>query len=139
MPNEFDKFLDNLGKEPAPVEAPAATPAEEVPAGPPDPLAHLIGHAGPIQEKSPFDAFLDGVAAEAPTDLPEDEPRYELHDWKAVKGKEAIYEDDCDVWICRRCFRQVNVARNESIEQACAKVNLNVRCDIQVAAEVMET
>jgi len=137
MPNDFDKFLDNLGKEPAPAEAVPATPAEEVPAGPPDPLAHLIGHAGPIQAKSPFDAFLDDVAADAPADLPETEVKYENHDWKAVR--ETLYEEDHDVWRCQRCYRQINVMRDETLNQAMTRQNLNPNCAIQVAAEVMET
>jgi hypothetical protein len=136
VPNDFDKFLENLDKEPTPAAEPEK-PVEEAPAGPPDPLAHLIGHKGAIQERSPFDAFLDGVADEAPKDIPEEEPRYEEHDWKAVR--KTLYEDDHDVWRCQRCFRQINVDRNETLNQACDRHNLNRNCAVQVAAEVMET
>lgn len=135
--SNLDEFLANLDKAPQPEAAPEAAtdPSPEAPAGPPDPYAHLIGHAGPIQEKSPFDAFLDSM--EAPADLPAEDPKYEQHDWKTIQ--DAIFEDDHYVWRCQRCFRQVNVGRQETLEQACQKVNLNPNCGLQVAAEVMDT
>lgn len=138
-PNDFDKFLADLGKEPAPVVGASDTePAPApVPDGPPDPFAHLIGHNGPIQEQSPFDAFLDGVVDDAPKDMPEPEPMYEKHDWQTIQA--AVYEDDHHVWRCRRCFRQINVKGEETLEQALAKYNVNPNCGEQVAAEVMES
>ena len=115
----------------------AGEPVPEVPVGPPDPFAHLIGHDGPIREKDAFEELLDAVAAEAPTDMPEAEPQYEKHDWKTIK--DAIYEDDLYTWRCRRCFREIRAARNETVEQACQRVNLNPDCGLQTAAEVMDS
>lgn len=140
MASDFDKFLEGLDKVPQPEAAPeeAKKPAEEAPAGPPDPYAHLIGHQGPIQEKSPFDAMLDAMAeSDDAKTLPEETPDYGNHDWKAVQ--DATFEDDHYVWRCQRCFRQINVQRSETLAQACAKYNVNPNCGEQVAAEVMES
>jgi hypothetical protein len=139
VPNdEFSKFLEGLDKEPQPEPEPAAAKAApEAPADPPDPFAHLIGHGGAIQEQSPFDAFLDKVVEEAPKDLPEPEPQYELHDWQTIQA--AQFEDDHHVWRCRRCFRQINVKGDQTLEQALATYNVNPNCGEQVAAEVMES
>ena len=138
MPNDFDKFLEDLEKAPQPEAASevATDPTPAAPVGPPDPYAHLIGHGGPIQEKSPFDAFLDDVTADAP-EPEEKEPVYENHDWESVR--KTLYEDDQDIWRCKRCFRQINVNRDETVASACARVNLNPNCGEQVAAEVMES
>jgi hypothetical protein len=135
--NDFDKFLNDLGKTAAEAEDAAAEAAPEAVSTVVDPFAHLVGHSGPIQEKSPFDAFLDEVAADAPTDGPEEEPQYESHEWKTIR--EAIYEDDYYVWRCSTCHRQVNVQRTETLAQACQKVNLNPNCGMQVVNDIQES
>ena len=134
MSNKFDDFLKDLEKAPQPEAAPEATtePSSDAPVGPPDPFAAYIGHAGPIQAKSPFDAFLDaateGVEVE-PTD-----PDYVQHEWETIR--EAIYEDDHHVWRCKRCFRQLNVQREETLGQALAKYNVNENCGNQIATDI---
>ena len=136
--NDFDKFLADLEKAPQPEAGPEAAtePSPDAPAGPVDPFAHLIGHGGPIQDRSPFDAFLDEVTDTAPPQE-EEEPQYEQHTWKTIR--EATFEDDYYVWRCEACCRQINVQRNETINDACKKYNINPQCSTQITADVMES
>ncbi len=143
--SDFDKFLEGIDKEPQP-EAAAETattepaPPETVPAVE-DPLAKYIGHQGPIVTRevaSAFDGFLAQLEAEAPADLePAPEKSFEEHDWETVR--ETRYEDDFDVWRCKRCFRQVNVQRSETLVASLERHKINPDCGVQVAAEVMES
>jgi hypothetical protein len=126
---DFDKFLDDLNE---PQVAPIAETPPETPVGPPDPLAHLIGHSGPIQAKSPFDAFLE--AATAGVELEPKDPDYVQHEWETIM--EAIYEDDHHVWRCKRCFRQLNVQRDETLGQALVKYNVHENCGTQIAEDI---
>ncbi len=137
--SDFDKFLEDIDKAPMPEAGPEPTAEpEKAPEGPPDPLAHLIGHTGSLQEKSPWDAMLDEMAAsDEAKDLPEPEPDFGNHDWKTIK--DAIYEDDFHQWRCQRCFREIRVNREETLAQACARQNLNPDCSVQVAQEVMDS
>ncbi len=143
--SDFDKFLDNIDKEPQPEAAADAetqpAPAEEAPPAVEDPLAKYIGHQGPIVTRevaSPFDGFLAQLEAEAPADLePAPEKSFEEHDWETVR--QTRYEDDFDVWRCKRCFRQVNVNRQETLVAALERHKINPDCGVQVAAEVMES
>ena len=128
---DFEKFLEGLDAtktEPEKVAEPEALVVSD------DPYARFIGHGGPIQEQSPFDAFIEAVAAEAEATLPEEEPQYEAHDWKIIR--DAIYEEDYYVWRCRRCCRQVNVDRSETLTQALAKYNIHENCSLQTIEEV---
>lgn len=122
MPSNLDEFLDVSGD--------VSIVSEET--SPPDPYANLIGHDNSLQEKNPFDAFLDDL--EAQSGPVSEETQFEQHDWKTIK--EAIYEEDIYVWQCRRCFRQVNVSREETLEQACSKINLNVNCGEQILDDI---
>jgi hypothetical protein len=137
MSQKFDDFLKDLEKAPQPVAAPEAAEEAppEAPVGPPDPLAAYIGHAGPIQEKSPFDAFLE--AATEGVEAEEKDPDYVQHEWKTIR--EAIYEDDQHIWRCERCFRQLNANRDETLNQALARYNINESCGNQIATDVMES
>ncbi len=138
MGNDFDKFLEDLAKAPQPEAAPeaAAEPAPDAPIGPVDPFAHLIGHGGPIQDKSPFDAFLDDVTDTAPPQE-EEEPQYEQHTWKTIR--ETLYEEDYYVWRCEKCFKQINVQRSETINDACKKYNIDPNCGLQVIGEIQNS
>jgi hypothetical protein len=135
MGTAFDDMLAGL-------DAPAETAATE-PAPPPvdaedpnDPLAKYIGRGSGAEEKSAFDAFLDGVADENKDFVPEPQP-VELHDWGMVT--KAIYSHDNCVWLCQRCARTVSVERGETLRDAMAKSNIREECATEVIAGVMET
>ena len=139
MSKGFDAFLENIDQGEQFVPEAVVTTPEAVPTGPVDPYAHLVGHTGPIQAASPFDAFLDQVEAEATEEekvVAEDKP-FENHNWKAVRA--SLYEDDHDVWLCTKCFRQINVMRNQTLNQALDYHKVNPDCGVQIAAEVMES
>jgi len=117
-------------------EEKAAEPKPE--AGPPDPLAHLIGSREEgLGERSPFDLFLDSVEAEKPADFVETVRASEHHDWQIVR--QAVYSEDHVVWLCAKCCRTVSVERDETLAQALAKVSVREDCSLQVASEVMDT
>jgi len=139
--SEMDKIFELMeeqkaaeaSKEPA-----AETPAEvEVDLTEMDPLSKYIGTGAPLVGQSPFDAFLEGIEAEAPPEAHEYKKPYEEHDWKSVRA--TMFGSDHDVWRCQRCFRQVNVQRDETLAQALQKHNVHPDCSVQIAAEVMET
>ena len=143
--SDFDKFLDNIDKEAQPEAAADAetqpAPAEVAPPAVEDPLAKYIGHQGPIvtrEAASAFDGFLAQLEAEAPADLEAaPEKSFEEHVWETVR--ETRFEDDFDVWRCSRCFRQVNVNRQETLGASLERHKINPDCGVQVAAEVMES
>jgi len=127
------KLMEEVEEEAKPennIPAEAPPPAE-------DPLAKFIGNDKPLVETSPFDAFLDQCEAEAPEEVKNAQKAYEDHDWKSVR--QTMYGNDHDVWRCQRCFRQVNVERNETLGEALRKHNVHPDCSVQIAAEVMET
>lgn len=132
---DFNKFLDELGKQPSPAEEVPKVVEEPKVEAPPDPFAQYIGHRQLDGEKSAFDAFLD----EAITDEPEEseqEPNYQQHDWKSAR--QTLFGGDGDIWTCKRCCRQIHVQRTESVAQACARLNVNSDCAVQIVTDIHE-
>jgi len=137
MTNKFDEFLKDLNEtalaapEAVNEPTPAAVSVTE------DKYAHLVGHSGPLVETSPWDTMLEAMTADAPAELLEEVPNYVEHKWKTIR--EAIYEDDYYVWRCEQCLKQINVTREESLQQSLTRHCVNPVCSTQAMEDVQSS
>lgn len=139
---------DMLQGDEQPQEVPAAAvattlpaPAEEAPAEP-DPLAHLIGRQDPDADRDPFSMLLDDMLAQEgmskDTEQAERKTQgFEEHEWEFKK--EVQYEDDLVEVVCKKCFRQMRMTREQTTNQAMEAHQINPDCGMGVASEVMDS
>lgn len=114
--------------------------AQEVPEGPPDPFAHLVGLQSDGSANDPFAAMLDGMLASEgmskDDEVGEKNPEPELHDWES--DRETLYSSDTYTLTCRKCIRSVGVQRDETVAQAMQRHGVARDCSVQITAEVMD-
>lgn len=138
-PAELDALLAEAEQAEAPVEATAPPAAVEAPF---DPLAHLIGNTDPNLDRDPFAMMLDGMLEQEgmskDTEQPEHKTEgFEEHEWEFKE--ELIYEDDVAVAICKKCFRQMRLSRQQTFNEAMHAHSVNPDCGQGLAADVMDS
>mgnify|MGYP001454401612 CR=1 FL=1 len=136
MKKQLDAMLS--GAEPS--AQPEAVPVQEEP--PFDPLTHLIGNTDPDADKDPFTMMLDGMLAGEGLNKETETPEYktasfEEHEWELKE--ELVYEDDVINAICKKCFRQMRMNRQQTWNGAQMAHGINSDCGQGVAADVMDS
>jgi hypothetical protein len=126
---QFHEMKDAKEAEPAP-------PAEV------DPLAHLIGNTDPDADKDPFTMMLDGMLEQEGMSKESETPEhktegFEEHEWEFKS--ELVYEEDIGMAICRKCFRQMHVGRQQSWNEAMLAHGVNFDCGMGVAQDVTDS
>jgi len=143
MKDQLDRMLEDAAAEPAPPPCQDTTlPAPPDPKGEPDPFAHLMGASGGFaSEEDPFTAGLDAMLAQEgmsrETEASAKTEGFEQHEWEFKK--ELVYEDDDVEAICRKCFRQMRMKREQTFNEAMASHQVNPDCGMGVASEVMDS
>lgn len=141
---KLDEMLHKAEDQAPPTPIPDTEPA---PPGPPspqepeDPLARYIGRTGEAAaRRDPFADFLDAALAEEGRSLDEDVvkvPEPEQHQWES--DREVIFEADTYRVTCRKCYRSMELSRDETIGQGMQRHLISSDCSLQTVGEVMSS
>lgn len=141
MTDAMKKQLDDMlaGAEPAQ----ASEQATEKPPEPTehDPLAHLIGNTDPNADRDPFSLMLDGMLEQEGMSKETETPGYktegfEEHEWEFKS--ELVYEEDDAIAICKKCFRQMRVTRQQTWNEGILAHGIDPDCGQGIATDVMD-